>query len=554
MAKRLLFFGRQIWLRRLFFFLTILFCFFTFYFIVDLTLSSSYTREGTIQRKSTEKSVILNPFEETQRRQKNIQLLMRRARILEHVLKLNRWPLKDDLLRVSDGNPFSSTTLSVGTTVPTPSLNGTFPIHPSPLLFQYANYLKGIPLPDNVDFFLKTPARSSNRFCRSLPPELMPLRFTYLIQQRFMLVLNLFNSEDILPDFLASLLIFLSKLNPSNVHISIYENGSKDRTKSYLQALRVYLRGLSVNYSIALDDSNRPAHFHRIEYLAQVRNKAMTPLWSTQAELRAMYFNSSTHFSDERFDPKTGDLLLNDPGKPPVVDKIIFLNDVMFCPEELLELVHQSFLQNADISCGMDYTRSAMPIFYDFWVARDKHGEKWFNLPFDKILKDGDTDQEEFVNRQLPFQTFCCWNGGAVLNPLPFTHYQVRFRRGNKYPGECSASECNVMCRDFLKYGFNRTIAVPKFKVAYEHPTFESIKSKESTYVKRFQRELLLSPADDQLISFVPAPKKVLCWPMYNNDSYGPDGTMFYEDMTQLQNETALIPLYPPKVEIKVSN
>lgn len=64
-------------------------------------------------------------------------------------------------------------------------------------------------------------------------------------------------------------------------------------------------------------------------------------------------------------------------------DRILFLNDVHLCEADILELLFSHEVQQADVSCGMDYKELEIPefkdigyplIFYDTWVARDMSG------------------------------------------------------------------------------------------------------------------------------------------------------------------------------------
>lgn len=77
----------------------------------------------------------------------------------------------------------------------------------------------------------------------------------------------------------------------------------------------------------------RGAFNHRIEYLAEVRNAALVPLY----EMR----------------DATGE----------VFDSIIFMNDILPCVDDLLELIWQSRRQNAGITCASDY------MFHDEMVS-----------------------------------------------------------------------------------------------------------------------------------------------------------------------------------------
>jgi alpha-1,3-mannosyltransferase len=120
-----------------------------------------------------------------------------------------------------------------------------------------------------------------------------------------------------------------------NVFISVFENGSKDQTKALLRIFDALCRSVGLRVVIRSSLRTRGAFNHRIEYLAEVRNEALAPLWEmrdTEGE---------------------------------VFDSIIFMNDVLPCVDDVLELVWQSRKQNAGITCGSDY------IFHEEVVSRD---------------------------------------------------------------------------------------------------------------------------------------------------------------------------------------
>lgn len=116
-----------------------------------------------------------------------------------------------------------------------------------------------------------------------------------------------------------------SILGFNNVFISVYENGSSDQTKALLRVFDALCRSVGLRVIIRSSLRVRGAFHHRIEYLAEVRNEALAPLWEMRDE--------------------DGE----------VFDSIIFMNDVLPCIDDLLELVWQSRRQNAGITCGSDY-------------------------------------------------------------------------------------------------------------------------------------------------------------------------------------------------------
>ncbi|KAJ2702311.1 hypothetical protein H4218_000956 [Coemansia sp. IMI 209128] len=297
---------------------------------------------------------------------------------------------------------------------------------------------------------------------------------------------NLHNNEKVLPNMAAQLLELADTLGHSRIFISIYENGSTDRTKEILHRFNETLNALGIAHKIVTDKTPKPKHIHRIEYLAKLRNYAMEPLYSDGA----------------RF------------------GRVAFLNDVYFCHADLLELLFQSQTHGAHLTCGEDYDIWQGEIgFYDTWVARNIQGEQLDREV--QILSSNDTTMSaEMWGR--PFQVQCCWNGMAVIDAKVFRGDDgLRFRRSAK--DECSASECSLFCNDLWRKGFSRVIMVPRVKLSYDIPS------------RNMLRKPLYSPADlpynnpeIEKISFRPGPEKVHCMPLNGINAIDPDGPDTY--------------------------
>ncbi|KAJ1944588.1 hypothetical protein FBU59_002559, partial [Linderina macrospora] len=96
---------------------------------------------------------------------------------------------------------------------------------------------------------------------------------------RIFIATNLYNSEKVLPSMAAQLLSFAQLLGNHRIFISVYENGSSDKTKEILHEFEKTLDTLSVPHRIVADGNPRPSSFHRIEYMAKIRNRALEPLY-----------------------------------------------------------------------------------------------------------------------------------------------------------------------------------------------------------------------------------------------------------------------------------
>lgn len=142
---------------------------------------------------------------------------------------------------------------------------------------------------------------------------------------KYFFAINLFNSFDIIPDLFATMFRVGAVLGYQNVFVSIYENGSTDQTQALLRIFDSLMRSVGMRVVIKSSNRKRGIHVHRIEYLAEVRNAAIQPLFDLRDQ------------ENEYF------------------DSIVFMNDILPCIDDLLELIWQSRRQNAGVTCAADY-------------------------------------------------------------------------------------------------------------------------------------------------------------------------------------------------------
>ncbi|PVV00293.1 hypothetical protein BB560_005331 [Smittium megazygosporum] len=311
---------------------------------------------------------------------------------------------------------------------------------------------------------------------------------------------NFVNNQEVLPHLFSQLLSIFKFLGPENVFFSIFENSSTDNTTAIIRDFEKKITELKIRHSFVSSKHKRPNPFHRIEYLAGVRNRAMEPLYKEQ-KLGFTY------------------------------DKIVFLNDVFFCENDLLELLYQSDFQGADITCPMDVVMyggngNRMLGFRDSWVARDISGDR-HHKNFSLGIRDEETNKRYHDN--LPFQVQCCWNGIAIINSAPF--YQenpIKFRRSDIVENECSASECSLFCNDMWNRDFGKIITVPRIKVSYNQ--FDQI---------AVNRGLNLTPVADkeaERITYIGPPEKIVCVGLNGVNKINPDSGAIW--VTYLKNKT----------------
>jgi hypothetical protein len=126
--------------------------------------------------------------------------------------------------------------------------------------------------------------------------------------------------------------------------------------------------------------------------------------------------------------------------------------------------------------------------------------------------------------RGLPLQVYSCWNGGVVIDAMPFYEHVIKFRRGK--PNECSESECSLFCKDLWNLGYGKIALVPNIALAYSFEDYEKVRTPwenlklhDETLKPFYARDLLLDECESKecsspTIDWKPIPKKVFCLPL----------------------------------------
>ncbi|KAJ2478736.1 hypothetical protein IWW47_006082, partial [Coemansia sp. RSA 2052] len=221
-------------------------------------------------------------------------------------------------------------------------------------------------------------------------------------------------------------------------------------------------------------------------YLAKLRNYALEPLYDNGAKF----------------------------------GRVMFVNDMYFCLTDLLELVFQSKAHGAHLTCAEDFElRHGLLAFYDTWVARDMLGHAFKKQLFN-IADDGNAKAAQMRSR--PFQVQCCWNGIAVIDAQVFRGANaLRFRRSTE--GECSASECSLLCNDMWAKGYRRAVVVPRVKLSYDIVTRDLLREPFN-----YPRDMPFPDSKPKRIVFRPGPKTVYCHPLNGKGVRDPDGPASY--------------------------
>lgn len=238
---------------------------------------------------------------------------------------------------------------------------------------------------------------------------------------RYLFALVVQDAQEVLPDTLTRIIEAIAILGPNECHLSIVDHGSTDGTKQMIKVLTGYLdrynreqeEGLSsegvLDRTADDSDNNKSKRKQRIMYtiitmanqdnspanLARVKNLALSP----------MFPRSVSEPSSQ--------------GATPTFDRVVFFEAaVVTCTEDILELVYQSQMQDADLVCGIDLRakdtdgESAGVAVLDSLATRDILGRP---LGSGKDTFSSDPDTLAHFKKRIPFQAATCWSGAVAI-------------------------------------------------------------------------------------------------------------------------------------------
>lgn len=296
--------------------------------------------------------------------------------------------------------------------------------------------------------------------CPALSPRTRA-RYAYLrksysaangvVLPKYFFALDVHEIASLLPQLLGSLVDAIRFLGPQNCVVSIVEGRSGDGTYEILRSLGPEFEKMGLRYFFQTSDIHPQMNSDRIVLLAELRNMA----------LRDIYEQPQSYAPDTT---------------------IIFSNDIWLCTEDVLELVHQQFTQEAHMTCAMDFNLgpTGRPRYYDGWVGRSITGnsffrgwwegapggsnEKFLHVPF----WDDEPTSKRFQSWQ-PTQVYACWNGITALTAKPFMDGTIRFRGVEYNQKECFQGEPTLLAKDLWFNGYGRIAVVPTINTAYSY-------------------------------------------------------------------------------------
>ncbi|KAJ9602658.1 hypothetical protein H2200_012852 [Cladophialophora chaetospira] len=293
-------------------------------------------------------------------------------------------------------------------------------------------------------------------------PTLLP---TPVQNQKIFIVAQFWTNAHIISErWGQALLDLVGVLGKENVYISILESGSMDNTKEVLQILDGVLEQNNIPHLIVLDSTTHADEINagpldeqgtprqgwiqtttvgtqwgkelrRIPYLARLRNTALKPFFKFHDE------------QEQNF------------------DKILFLNDVVFRPQDVLTLLATN-QGSFSAACAMDF--HLPPAYYDTFALRDTEGLGTIQTTFPYFRS---IESREAMLKGMPTKVSSCWNGMIVMDSAPF-YEGLRFRglSDSLASKHLEASECCLIHTDMnvtMPGAGNRIYVNPSVRVGY---------------------------------------------------------------------------------------
>jgi len=225
-----------------------------------------------------------------------------------------------------------------------------------------------------------------------------------------------------------AVLELIDLLGKDNVFLSVYENDSGPAGK---HALKILESQVTCNKSMVFDEhvdlKGLPSvivpggaeRVKRIDYLAEVRNRALKPLYET---------------SDKHY------------------DKLLILNDVVFDPVDAVNLLFSTNISEEGkaqyrAACAVDFDNPFK--FYDTFATRDLQGYS-MGVPFFPWFSTAGNGEsrKDVVSQKDAVRVRSCWGGMVAFDAKPFQDGEspARFRSGKDMFWE--GSECCLIHAD----------------------------------------------------------------------------------------------------------
>ncbi|OCF39811.1 capsular associated protein [Kwoniella heveanensis CBS 569] len=211
------------------------------------------------------------------------------------------------------------------------------------------------------------------------------------------------SADHFLVDQLAIIVQLARRLGTRNIFVSMLDQASTDSTPTLADLCEAVMTILGIAFRIrrvppmTVDPA---ATYYPLEE-AEARNLALEPL-------HELWHRRSIKFH-----------------------RVIWLKGFT-CPNDVLESLRVSEVNNAAMVCGMDWAEhNGFFIFSDRWRTRDIEGNLFRQAKSNSKPEAGpprDKTGTERFTHHLPFQTFCCESGTHVVDPEQSYYRDIHYR------------------------------------------------------------------------------------------------------------------------------
>jgi hypothetical protein len=265
-----------------------------------------------------------------------------------------------------------------------------------------------------------TVLKSYRRFCETLQahtytePSTLP---TLAKNQKIFIVATFWTNAYVIYHRWAQALVDLVQvLGPDNVYVSIYESGSIDNTKEMLQWLDSMLvyHFPTIQKTITLDNTTHQDEMDATPFDEQGNPRSgwiLPPQGTNGKEIRRIPYLS--RLRNLSLQP-----LLDQHAKGHTYDKILFLNDVVFKPSDVLSLLATN-QGSFSAACAIDYHLNGyLAHYYDTFAVRDVNGNPTLTTHFPYFRPSSSLTS---LQAGSAVKVRSCWNGMVLMDSTPFT-------------------------------------------------------------------------------------------------------------------------------------
>ncbi|KAK4688638.1 hypothetical protein P7C73_g1490, partial [Tremellales sp. Uapishka_1] len=211
------------------------------------------------------------------------------------------------------------------------------------------------------------------------------------------------SADHFLVDQLAIIVQLARRLGTRNLFVSMLDQASTDSTPTLSDLCEAVLTVLGIAFRIRRVPpmtADPQATYYPLEE-AEARNLALEPLHELW-ERRSIKFH-----------------------------RVVWLKGFT-CPNDVLESLRVSEVNNAAMVCGMDWAEhNGFFIFSDRWRTRDIEGNLFRQAKSNSKPEAGPPRDRAGTDRyagHLPFQTFCCESGTHVVDPDQSYYRDISYR------------------------------------------------------------------------------------------------------------------------------